>query len=54
MNEKQYAFDRNSPLYNVYRAFLIVYDFLSFPYASHHIPTSWNNIKGPLLLHRQI
>ena len=42
MIEKRCAFDRNSPLYNVYQAFLIVYDFLSFPYASHHIPASWN------------
>ncbi len=38
---------------NMYLAFLIVADFLAFPYTSHNIPTSWSNIKSPLLLHRQ-
>ena len=32
---------------------MIVFDFLVFPDTSRHIPDSWNNIKSPLLLHRQ-
>lgn len=38
---------------NMYLAFLIVIDFLAFPSTSRYISTSWNNIKSPLLLHRQ-
>ena len=38
---------------NIYLVFLIVADILAFPYTSRHIPASWNNIKSPLLLHRQ-
>ena len=37
----------------IYWAFLIVLDFLAFPYTSRYIPASWNNIKSPLLLYRQ-
>ena len=38
---------------NMYLAFLIVIDFLAFSSTSRYISTSWNNIKSPLLLHRQ-
>lgn len=38
---------------SMYWAFLIVVDFLTFPYTSRYIPASWNNIKSPLLLYRQ-
>lgn len=53
MIEKQRAFDRNSPLFECMMSVLIVFDFLSFPYTSRYFPASWNNIKSPLLLHRQ-
>ncbi len=41
-------------LYEYGLAFLIVLDFITFPYTSRCIPSSWNNIKSPLILHRQI
>lgn len=40
-------------LYEYGLGVLIVSDFPIFSYTSHYIPTSWNNIKSPLLLHRQ-
>lgn len=51
--EKQCQFVRNSPLFEYILSVLIVADILVFPYISHDIPDSWNNIKSPLLLHRQ-
>ena len=38
---------------NMYLAFLIVADFLTFSDTSHCILAFWNNIKSLLLLHRQ-
>lgn len=53
MIENEYHFVQNYPLLNMYLAFLIVIDFLVFPYTSYYILASWNNIKSSLLLHRQ-
>lgn len=50
----EYRFIQNYPLFEYVLTFLIILDFLAFPYTSRCIPTSWNNIKSPLLLHRQI
>ena len=41
-------------LYEYSLAVLLVSDFSIFSYISRHIPFTWNNIKSPLLLHRQI
>ena len=38
---------------NIYLVFLIVADFLAFPYTSRCIPASWKSIKSSLFLHRQ-
>lgn len=46
-------FARYCSLYEYGLSVLIVFDFLTFPYTSRYIPASWNNIKSPLLLHRQ-
>lgn len=51
--EKQRTFARNSLLFEYVFCALDSHDFLTFPYTSHCIPASWNNIKSPLLLHRQ-
>lgn len=51
--EKQRTFARNSLLFEYVFSVLDSHDFLTFPYTSHYIPDSWNNIKSPLLLHRQ-
>ena len=53
MIEKQRTFARNSLLFEYVFCALDSHDFLTFPYASHYIPDTWNNIKSPLLLHRQ-
>ena len=53
MIEKQRAFVRTAHFLTMYLAFLIVADILAFPYTSCYIPTSWSNIKSPLLLYRQ-
>ena len=53
MIEKQRTFARNSLLFEYVFSVLDSHDFLTFPYTSHCIPASWNNIKSPLLLHRQ-
>ena len=53
MIEKQCVFALNSLLLECILSVLIVADFLAFPYTSHNIPTSWSNIKSPLLLYRQ-
>ena len=53
MIEKQRTFARNSLLFEYVFCALDSHDFLTFPYTSHYIPDSWNNIKSPLLLHRQ-
>ena len=38
---------------SLYECGLSVFDFPIFSYTSRYIPASWNNIKSPLLLHRQ-
>ena len=53
MTEKQHTFARNSLLFEYVFSVLDSHDFLAFPYTSRYILTSWNNIKSPLLLHRQ-
>ena len=53
MDEKQCVFARNSLLLECILIVLDSHDFLTFPYTSHNIPTSWSNIKSPLFLHRQ-
>ena len=53
MIEIQNEFVRNSPLFECILSVLIAVVFVC-PYTSRYIPTSWNNIKRPLLLHRQI
>ena len=53
MIKEQRAFARNYSLFECMLSILIVVDFLAFPYTSRYIPASWNNIKSPLLLHRQ-
>lgn len=51
--KEQRAFDRTIHFLNMCLVFLIVVDFLAFPYTSRYIPASWNSIESPLLLHRQ-
>ena len=53
MIEKQRTFARNSLLFEYVFSVLIVVDFRAFPDTSRYILASWNNIKSPLLLHRQ-
>ena len=53
MIEIQNKFARNTPLLECILSVLIVVDFRAFPDTSHNILASWNNIKSPLLLHRQ-
>ena len=53
MIEIQNEFAQNSLLFEYVFSVLDSHDFLTFPYTSRCIPTSWNNIKSPLLLHRQ-
>ena len=53
MIEIQNKFARNTPLLECILSVLIVVDFRAFPYTSRYIPVSWNNIRSPLLLHRQ-
>ena len=53
MIKEQRAFARNYSLFECMLSILIVFDFLTSPYTSRYIPTSWNNTKSPLLLDRQ-
>ena len=53
MIEIQNEFAQSSLLFEYAFSVLDSHDFLTFPYTSHYIPASWNNIKSPLLLHRQ-
>ena len=50
----EYSFVRNFLLFEYVLSVLIVADILVFPDTSRYIPASWNNIKSPLILHRQI
>ena|GEM_PF-728506 len=49
MIEKQRTFTRNSLIFEYVFSVLDSHDFLAFPYTSHYIHDSWNNIRSPLL-----
>lgn len=49
----EHTFARYYPLFEYVFSVFIGADFLAFPYTSRHISASWQNIKSPLLLHRQ-